>query len=288
MRGDDDRKTGGRMDPLADAQAWYDRAQLHIREYGDLAYSEDDRIWQLRSRRGDDGRHVYAIVHDRTVLPRLKPIACEVANSLFQSLDNIIGAAARIADVERTPQIAWPWALEPDLDVKLPKAVKPAITGRLNQMRGRGMPDPWLDLIRQTFAAHAAGLVHIDVVKEVSLSGKHWGLVPTEANAVAVGWTPKGCNKQVIANIPRDHFDANDEFVFHEGDPIDALHFQTVIGTFLAAAGKDHQPEPMSAFGYTSRFVATALDNARGLLDGAPQAEIAAKGDPSVRAPSGT
>jgi len=253
-------------DELADAQAWYDRAQHHIAEYRALAYGEDDRTWQLRQDRGDDGRHRYALHFNRELFPRLMPIACEAANALFQSLDNIIGTAARQAGVPRSFQIAWPWVLQPDTDSPLPGAVKPAIDGRLQDMRKRGMPEPWLDLIAATFAAHAAGLVHIDVVKEVSLSGKHWELVPTKANAVAIGWHLPGSAAQSFADIPPDYFETEDVFVFHEGEPIEVSHFQIIAGTKLMAPGKAHEPEPISAFDYTRRFVETALHNARALL----------------------
>lgn len=253
-------------DELADAQAWYDRAQQHIAEYRSLAYGENDQTWRLRHDRGDDGRHIYSLHFNRGLFPQLKPIACEAANAMFQSLDNIIATAARQAGVPRSPQIAWPWALQPDTASNLAGAVKPAIDSRLHDMRKRGMPEAWLDLVAATFAEHAMGLVHIDVVKEVSLSGKHWELVATKANAVAIGWHLPGSAAQSFADIPADYFEAEDVFVFHEGDPIEVSQFQIVAGTKLIAPGKAHQPEPISAFGYTSRFVETTLANARMLL----------------------
>lgn len=129
-------------DELADAQAWYDRAQQHIAEYRSLAYGENDRTWQLRHDKGDDGRHIYSLHFNRGLFPQLKPIACEAANAMFQSLDNIIATAARQAGVPRSPQIAWPWALQPDTDSNLAGAVKPAIDSRLRDMRKRGIPSP--------------------------------------------------------------------------------------------------------------------------------------------------
>src|SRR3546814_20595800 len=100
-------------DELADAQAWYDRAQHHIAEYRSLAYGENDRTWQLRRDRADDGRQIYSLHFNRGLFPQLKPIACEAANAMFQSLDNIIATAARQAGGPRSPQLAWPWALQP-------------------------------------------------------------------------------------------------------------------------------------------------------------------------------
>lgn len=252
-------------DSFADAQAWYDRGQEHIAEYRRLAYGDHDEIWSLHSKRRADGSFVYLLRFNRGLLVRLKPVACEAANSLFQALDNIVGVAARQAGVERSPQISWPWAIEDDPDSKLKGAVRPAISKKIKELSKRGMPEEWLNLIEETFAAPAVGLSHIDVVKEVSLSGKHWELVSTGANAIAIGWTPMGSTRQVHAEIPKDHFEKNDEFVFHEGEAIDDPHFQTLIGTCLVAAAKDFQPEPIAAFEYTSRFVATALEKARHL-----------------------
>ena len=249
-------------DPFADAQAWFDRAQAHIQEYRGLAYGEHDQTWGLHTKKREDGSLVYSLRFNRDLLTRLRPIACEAANGLFQALDNIVGVAARRSGVERTPQIAWPWAIEPIPNSALPGAVRPAIKDRLKAMQKKGLPDVWLELIEKTFAAPAVSLVHIDVVKEVSLSGKHWELVPTEGSALAVSWIPEGATQQVHAEIPKNYFAANDEFVFHEGKPITAPNYQIMTGTKLVAAGKDFQPEPISAFQYTSRFVSIALEEA--------------------------
>lgn len=253
------------LDPFADAQAWYDRAQKHIAEYRGLAYGEHDQIWKLLSNRREDGSFAYSLRFDRSLLARLKPVACEVANALFQSLDNIIAVGARRAKVLRGPQISWPWAIESDPDSSLEGAVRPAIGGKLDELSKKGFPKPWLALIEETFAASAVGLSHIDVVKEVSLSGKHWELVSTGANAFAISWTVQGSNEQIIAEIPADHFETSNEFVFHEGGAIVAPRFQMMTGTRLVAAAKEFQPEPISAFEYTARFVSTALEKARQL-----------------------
>jgi hypothetical protein len=249
-------------DPFADAQAWYDRAQQHIREYRAVLDGDRRRIWSVDSRRRDDGSFVYSLTFDRGLLFLLKPIACETANALFQSLDNIIAAAARSAGVERTPQIAWPWAMESDPDSAPPGRLRPAIDGRLAQLRKRGMPEPWISLIEETFAMPAAGLEHIDVLKEVSLSGKHWELVPTSADALAIAWLPDGAGQQVVVEIPNGHFSTEDEYVFHEGEKLQ-LHLQLVTGICLAADGYDFQPEPVAAFEYASRFALAALEGAR-------------------------
>lgn len=251
-------------DPLADAAAWYDRAQKHIAEYRALADSE--RPWKIHTARGADGTYIYSLRFNRDFLSRLKPIACEAANALFQALDNIIGAAARRAGVERTPQIAWPWKLEPDPDSALPGAMRPAIGKKLGEMRRAGLPKPWLELIEETLGIPAAGLPHIDVLKEVSLSGKHWELVPTNADVRAISWLPRAAKHPVFADVPEGHFQTNDEYIFHQGEPIRPL-FQLIAGNRLVAAGKALEPEPIAAFGYGSRFVTAALEGARHLVD---------------------
>ncbi|MBL7326129.1 hypothetical protein INQ16_31570, partial [Escherichia coli] len=105
-----------------------------------------------------------------------------------------------------------------------------------------------------------------DVVKEVSLSGKHWELVPTKANALAIAWTPQGSTQQVVVNIPEDYFEVNDEFIFHKGDSID-VYIQAIVKVTLAVSKTDFQPEPVFAFEATSRFVMTALQKARRLWE---------------------
>jgi len=134
-------------------------------------------------------------------------------------------------------------------------------------MSKKGVDDVWLNLIRHTFDDHRSGLIHIDVLKEVSLSGKHWELVPTSTGMAAIAWPSKEDGKQEIVEIPAGHFEANDEFIIELDTEFDAPRLQILIGMKLIAPGKDHQPEPMSAFGYASRFAETALAKARQIIN---------------------
>ena len=258
------------LDPFADAQAWYDRGQAHIQEYRGLFYSRPDRIWEVLSFPRNDGIFAYSLRLNRGLFPQLKPITCEAANALFQSLDNIIGTAARRSGVERTPQIAWPWRIEPDPTSSLPGAVRPAIEKCVRKMRRQGLAEPWLTLINDTFAAPAVGLAHIDIIKKVSLSGKHWELVRTEASALAVDWTFKGATQQTITEVPTDHFKTNDEFIFYEGEPVEGLTCQMLVSTRLAGLENGLQLDPSTAFDYASRFVSTALEGARRVWNAMP------------------
>lgn len=246
-------------DAFTDAQAWYDRAQRHIGEYRYLI----DRVWRVRSKTRDDGSFQYSLCIDRALLSQAKPISGEVANALFQSLDNIIGAAARAAGVDRSIKISWPWKVEPDADVKQKHAVRPRLVDKLKKLQKEGLPDPWLELIEATFAAPATPLAHIDVMKEVSNSGKHWELLPTITNAVGMMWMPPGESSLVPLDIPADHFSENDEFLFHEGAEIDTSAITILIGFELVAATRELRVEPIFAFDATSRFVATALEKAK-------------------------
>lgn len=250
------------LDPFADAQAWYDRAQEHIAEYRRLIDGEPS-IWALHAGQRENGNFIYSLWFNRDGLVSLKIATCEVANALFQSLDNIVGAAARAAGVERKMRTSWPWAIEPDPVHE--HMVRPAIEDDLNKLRNKGLPEQWLTLINETFHIPAAGLPHIDVVKEISNSGKHWELVPTEANALALMWKPPGSEECVPLDIPADHFANNDEFVFHEGAEADLGDIQLVTRIELVAATKAFKPEPIAAFEMTSRFVEAALKKARHL-----------------------
>ena len=253
-------------DPIADAQAWYDRAQVHITEYQSLAYSEDERIWTLHREQTGQDVFSYSLRLTRDLLSRLTPLAGEAANALFHSLDNIVGVAARVANVERSPQISWPWKIEPDTESSLSGAVRPAIDKKLKEMGKLGIPEQWLTAIRDVTFAQGIGLSHIDIVKEVSLSGKHWELVATGADAMAIGWTPTGAQQQVIVQIPREHFTINNDYVFHQGERITVNGFEIVTGTILVVPSKSFTTEPITAFQYTSRFVDAAIGKARSLL----------------------
>lgn len=256
------------VDPLADARAWYERAQVHILTCRDLLNDTQGKIWRIDEERTGDGRHIYSLRFAREVLVPVKPVTCEVANALFQALDNIIGAAARASGVERNMHISWPWRVEEDSEIGLPGHLKPAIDAKLKSLKKEGLPDAWLDLIRETFEAHRFGLSFIDVLKEVSLSGKHWELVETGMDAAAVAWLPKGAQHQIIKDVPKGHFAMNDAFVFHEGERISEAAIQIVIGIRLAASGKTLQAEPQAAFGYGVRFVETALAKAEAVFIG--------------------
>jgi hypothetical protein len=204
------------IDPLADAQAWYDRGQAHIEEYRKSTYEE--KSLTLHKDRLSETHYRYSLHLNRDLLVRLKPIACEVGNALFQSLDNIIAIGARQDGVKRSPRVSWPWAIEPDPNSNLADAVQPAIDEKLKELEREGVPPSWLDLIVKTFASPTVGLQHIDVLKEVSLSGKHWALIPTRSSAHAIAWRARGSTEQSFADVPDDVFEGTDEFVFHEGE----------------------------------------------------------------------
>ncbi|MDK2760895.1 MAG: hypothetical protein KYX64_05990 [Sphingopyxis sp.] len=246
-------------DAFADAQAWYDRAQWHIGEYSHII----DRVWDVHRSSLPDGTFRYALRIDRDSLTRARPVAGEVANALFQALDNIVGVAARANGVVRTNGVSWPWVLEPDPDANREHAVRPKLSDKLKELEKKGMPDDWLKLIEATFSIPATPLAQIDIVKEVSNSGKHWELVPTKANAVGMMWIPPEASQPVPLDIPADHFLGNDEFVFHEGAAIDVSAVMSLIDFQLVAATKNLRVEPIFAFYETARFVATALEKAR-------------------------
>ncbi|MDO7833680.1 hypothetical protein Q4610_01350 [Sphingobium sp. HBC34] len=254
------------VDSFADAQAWYDRAQSHIADYRSMAYSEDDRIWTIHSRNLPDGKVSYKLRFNRDLLVRLKPVACEAASALFQALDNIVSVAARDVGIAREDSraISWPWGLADVPDPNAPRPVTLSIDKKMRELDKIGVPAPWLDVIRETFAQHVGGLVHIDVVKEVSLSGKHWELIRTTGGTNALAWTLPGATQQTHAEIPPDHFDTEDEYAFYEGAPIN-VPLLIMTKTRLSAPGRLFEPEPTSAFGYASRFVETALEKARAL-----------------------
>ncbi len=275
------------LDPLADAQAWYDRAQEHISEYRHSAHGEG-KIWGLHSSRRQDGTFEYSLRLDRALLTQLKPIACETANALFQSLDNIVATAARdntdATEARRDqrkprPWTPWPFAPRKDDDPHSANAgsLYPNISSKdEKKLRGSGIAEEWLMLIDKTFAESAGDLHYIDVVKEVSNSGKHWELMPVEANALAIAWKPKSSNRQIIDNIPHNHFQVHDDYVFHEGSEMDSAYFQIVTtvkllpvtDTKLAVSTRDLRPEPLATFERTSRFAGIALTKARRILDG--------------------
>lgn len=243
------------VDLLEDAQLLYGRAQDHIGTFNRLN-SVDAGLWQLKDGRLPDGIFTGTLILDRAVLRAMKPVISDIANNLIHALDHVAAAASRTASSGRPRNLYFPIA--PD------DAAYEAKRKTLEKLL-----DPlWLDLFAAIRKAHKSYQGYLWLLKEISNSGKHWELIAGGASALALAWNPPGERQQSIVEIPRDHFAANDHFIFWQGsDAVPSLPFQIITQHRFEGLDGAADASADSVFSTCSRFVADVIAQSRQRLD---------------------
>lgn len=259
---------------LDDANVWLRRADQHIEEFRMLRDFRYNPLWRIDITQGLDGTFVYRLIYNRELAPKLKVIAAEAASALFQVLDHVFAVGSRLSGIARKQGVSWPFAVKDEVDNSAADAVGalpslvPDIGGKLAEFAKKGLRDEWLNLIRETFDENLPRLAMVSNVKKVSVSGKHWELIPTADGAAAVAWTDPATHHQQIYQIPRDAFDLSNEYVLHKGKRLPTESFSIVM--FIHFVGEDirGRSDPLEALNHTRGFVTVALEKASLLLAG--------------------
>jgi hypothetical protein len=238
-------------DPLDDAQLLYERAQEHIADCNRRDGAEPG-VWQLVSgREPEGGAFTCTLMLDRTVLRKMKPVIGDIANNLIHALDQVAAAASRAASSDRPKGLYFPIAPDDVTYAKKRRALE------------KLLDPPWLDLFAAVRERHKPWQGYLSLLKDISNSAKHWELVAGGAGAAAVAWNVPGEQRQTIVQIPRDHFAANDSFVFWRGaTPVPKLPFQIVTQHRFEGVGGDDTSVD-SVFSTCSRFVADVIAESR-------------------------
>lgn len=260
------------LETLDDANVWLRRADQHIEEFRRLRDFRHNPLWRIEIAQRADGTFVYRLIYNRELAPRLKVIAAEAASALFQVLDHVFAVGARLSGIARKPGVSWPFVVKDEMDNSaadavgaLPRLV-PDIGDKLAEFQKKGLRDEWLNLIRETFEENLPRLAMASNIKEVSLSGKHWELIPTADGAAAVTWTDPVTHRQQIYQIPRNAFDLSNEYVLHAGERLPTESFSIVMFIHFVGENIRGRSDPLEALNHTRGFVTVALEKASGVI----------------------
>lgn len=239
-------------DPFDDASLLLERAQQHIRELNQLAHGRDS-IWSV----GIDpdvasGQWVYVLRLDRNKLRRMTPIAADAANNLIHALDHVATAAYRLHEADRNRKIYFP------ID-----ATDSGYRKKEESLEQYLRPE-WIKLFAAARARYRHQLEHIQTLKELSNTSKHWALAVN--NAGALGITIERPNGQQIFDIPKGHFPTHDRYEFFRADrQVESRGHQVLIS--LTLSGIENQPDASidTIFSLGPSFVSNVIAEAKHL-----------------------
>jgi hypothetical protein len=232
-------------DWFEDSKALCDRAKRHYDEFQDIVgRNADPSLWEIKEW-ADEGAETftYGLLLNWEVLAQVKPVAADVANNLVHSLDQLVGAAARLRGRSRDRNLYFPWVLdEVAFERKLP--VLESFIGSRN-----------ITAIREVRERHRLWLPQIHAVKEISNSGKHWALIPSNASAAAVAVNLPG-KPQKIWQVPPDAFHAAPLYEFAVNVPrLVNVPFHIVIRLDFDGLGDGVPASPDTIFDCAFRYV---------------------------------
>jgi len=238
------------LDFFEDARSLRDRAQRHFDEFQQLiGRSANPPLWEVKEYPdGDGGTFTYALHLNHDILTKVKPVAADAANNLVHSLDQLVGAAARLHGRGRHRNLYFPWILD---EIAFERQLR-----ALEQLIGTGA----VTAIREVRNRHKAALPHIHAVKTVSNSGKHWALTPSTSSAAAVAVNLPG-QPQKIWDIPPAAFEGSEAYDFAVGvQRMQGVPFMVLLQFAFEGLGEGVPASPDDIFSWAFRYVKDMID----------------------------
>ena len=245
---------------FGDVEDWLHRAHTHRTTFMESTHGAGGKVWTSSIETVGD-EVVYLLHFNAARLRSAKIVYCEAANAIFNALDHLIAIGAKEAEIERGPQISWPWKMAIDGNGDL----VPDLQKALNRLAKAGMHEKWINLVRETFEIHPFGNQFVDIVHEASNSGKHWALVPPSSSVAAVSIQDGLAGTTRIIESPDGYWDRNDKLEFYRGHALHDPIIQIMIGDRITVEGRSLAPDPLTALDYAIRFAEGALQKARKL-----------------------
>jgi hypothetical protein len=235
------------MVDLSDSKGLLDRAQKHGADLQTLLH-RNGGLWQLNQRfdRGSNEWTCSAVL-DRSRLRGAKWILADAANNVASALDHIAAAISKARGNERNRRLYFPWGLTDETFETALKRYEPMLGSKMSAV------------IADARTKHRHELGHVEAIKEVSNSGKHWELFATTGSARAVAMNIPG--GQRIFQIPQDAFNEADEYVFYRGaEELPPVPLTIVIGVEVAGLPEGLPKWPDSMLSSSFRFVAGMVE----------------------------
>ncbi|WP_037500301.1 hypothetical protein [Sphingomonas jaspsi] len=225
-----------------DARLLLARAKLHLAELHRIIGDTDHELFSIDETKNENGTYTYAVVVNSGRLKMAKPVAADVANNLVHTLDQAVGALARLRGHDRNRDIYFPWSLD-DANFR-------ASLNRLEPFIGTEAVDHVLEARER----NRTRLPHAQMVKEVSNSGKHWSLIPSNATVRAVAVNRPG-QGQKIWDVRDDDLEDGHYPFLNSDVPMTGVPFQLLVGIRFSGVDPLVAASPDMIFDQTLHFV---------------------------------
>jgi hypothetical protein len=235
------------MIDLSDSKGLLERARKHGADLETLLH-RDGGLWQL-SQRFDPRSNEWtcSAVLNRSRLKAAKWILADAANNVASALDHIAAAISKARGNKRDRRLYFPWGFTDDAFEAALKRYEPILGSKMSA------------IIADARAKHRHELGHVEAMKEISNSGKHWELLAASGSARAVAVNIPG--GQRIFQIPQDAFKEADDYVFYRGaEGLPPVPLTIVIGLEVAGLPDGLPKWPDSMLSSAFRFVAGTIE----------------------------
>ena len=227
---------------IKDAQTLIARSEKHYTEYKSMMNGLTRTTKKYEQM---DGKWVHTLFFDGKPLIDGKPILNDAATNLASAMDNIVSAMARQNGTPRNRSIYYPFDTEySKFQTKL---------GRVEQHIG----ETNVQLLEQHYKQNKQQITHVDALRKLANTGKHWKLV-VPSNVLEVIGLNQEKQPQKFIKIPANVF-ANCmkyEFEFYrEKEPMWDENPYLITREVIVGLTDHHPNSPGSIFSCSTRYV---------------------------------
>jgi hypothetical protein len=235
------------MIDLSDAKTTFERARMHAADLEKTLHG-DGGLWQIREDFDRDAKvWFYRVLLDRRRLDLAKSIIADAANNTASALDHVAAAIAKSRSEERNRHLYFPWGSTDDAFKDSLRKYEPSLGPEMSAA------------IASAREKHRNEVHHVEAVKQISNSGKHWELLAATGSMHAVALNT--ANGQQIFQVPKDAFRERDEYEFHrDAVRLPRVPLQTLIGVNVEGLSDDLPKSPDTILSCAFRFVQGVID----------------------------
>jgi hypothetical protein len=235
---------------LEDARALLARARKHYAELNALLHPQKGNglWWTSEVRDQTTGEWSYSIHMNRQMLIEAKPIIADSATNVWSALDNVAAAIAKSNGYDRLFDLKFPWGFA---DADFEKAQT-----RFRTQLGQNI----LNVFKEVRCRHPVEIHHVEAVREISNSGKHWELLFAIGTAHAVALHIAGEGQRMF-QVPANAFEIADSYEFHRAsDKLPIVEITMVLGLEIRGL-TDGLPASPDALECSFRYVQSVIES---------------------------
>lgn len=239
---------------LEDARALLRRAQRHFEEFNCILNPPGEPpLWSMNERFDEVAQEwSYSLRAERGRFVEAKPALADSATNLVSALDHVVAAIARSRGHPRLRNSYYPWGFE---DSEFEKALKKA-----EKFLGPEMTE----VLAAARIRHRHEVHHMQAVREISNTGKHWELLLGLETVHAIAQTVPG-SPQRFFPVPAEAFRQSDAYEFHRDTVrLPRRPFEMLIGLSVGGLADALPSSPDSIFPCAFRFVEGTIESVAG------------------------